>query len=79
MLKICFIFLIEILNPTLEISFIETHIIGRETGKKTSTETKPKRLKDDTVMLLGKKCERKEYQELYHINSIASKVIIKPS
>lgn len=74
----CISSLIEILNSKLEISFIETHIIGMETGKNIFTETKPKKLKDDTIVL-EKKCERKEFQELYRINSIASKVIIKPS
>ena len=27
-------------------------MVGREKGRKTCTETKPKRLKDDTVLML---------------------------
>lgn len=50
----CFISLIEILNPMLEISFIETHIVGRKTGKNIH-RNEAKRFKDDTVMLLEKK------------------------
>lgn len=38
----------------LEISFIKTHMVGREKGRKSFSETKPKVLKDDTVLVLGK-------------------------
>jgi len=67
---------LSFLNSVVEISFIKTYMVGRDKGRKPCTETKPKGLKENTILVLEKTVGAKDARD---INSTASKGTTKPS